>query len=224
MRRIGVYVIAMVVLLLATASASAAAKHKVVPKCPPKHSRIRVADVQAVVYERLDAQGNVDVFGCAGSHGKSHLLGETPRPSSLGGGGVELETLAGTMVAYEQSAEQESLLGEPGEHEWWVVVRDLRNGRLVRRVPTGATRKPQDVGIGPVVGMVVKSDGAVAWIARIAEALVRGKPWEYEVHAVDKTGSRLLESGADIDPSSLALAGSTLYWTQGGRPMSAVLN
>jgi len=45
----------------------------------------------------------------------------------------------------------------------------------------------------------------------------------YEVRAVDKTGSRLLASGGDIDPTSLALAGSTLYWTQGSLPFSAQL-
>jgi hypothetical protein len=45
-----------------------------------------------------------------------------------------------------------------------------------------------------------------------------------EVHAVDTTGSRLLASGTDIGSKSLALAGSTLYWTQGDTPMSTTLN
>ena len=50
--------------------------------------------------------------------------------------------------------------------------------------------------------------------------------------------TRLLAAGTEIDPSSLALSvggsnigqgsrtapGSTLYWTQGGQPMSASLN
>ena len=67
--------------------------------------------------------------------------------------------------------------------------------------------------------IVVKSDGAVAWI-------VRTDPEEgmYQVHALDQTGSRVLSTGSDIAPSSLALAGSTLYWTQGGEPHSATLN
>jgi hypothetical protein len=78
---------------------------------------------------------------------------------------------------------------------------------------------PFSVGIGATAAIVVKSDGAVAWIVE-----TRQEEGTYEVHAVDKAGSRLLASGADIDPSSLALAGSTLYWTQGGKPMSASLN
>jgi len=44
------------------------------------------------------------------------------------------------------------------------------------------------------------------------------------VHAADMAGSRLLASGSDLDPTSLALAGNTLYWTEGGQPHSAQLN
>jgi hypothetical protein len=56
--------------------------------------------------------------------------------------------------------------------------------------------------------------------------------------STDKTGTRLLASGTNIDPSSLALSvgasdvnarprnieGSTVFWTQGGAPISATLN
>jgi len=67
--------------------------------------------------------------------------------------------------------------------------------------------------------IVAKSDGAVAWI-------VESRTYEdgYQVHAVDRTGSRLLAVCSDIEPHSLALAGSILRWTQGGKPMSASLN
>ncbi len=66
---------------------------------------------------------------------------------------------------------------------------------------------------------MVKLDGSVAWIVETGEEEGR-----YQVHAVDKSGSRVLASGPNIDPSSLALAGSTLYWTQGDQPFSASLN
>ena len=62
-------------------------------------------------------------------------------------------------------------------------------------------------------------DGSVAWIVETNE-----EEGEYQVHAVDKSGSRVLASNPDIDPTSLALAGSTLYWTQGGQPATASLN
>jgi hypothetical protein len=46
----------------------------------------------------------------------------------------------------------------------------------------------------------------------------------YEVHTADQSGSHLLAVGSDIAPNSLALAGSTIYWTQGDKPTSAALN
>jgi hypothetical protein len=73
-------------------------------------------------------------------------------------------------------------------------------------------------GIGPITSLVVKPDAAVAWIVNTDE-----ENGGYQVHAADKTGPRVLATGADIAPGSLALAGSTLYWTQGGRPFSGVL-
>lgn len=101
------------------------------------------------------------------------------------------------------------------------MVRDLRNGRVLHDVPTGTPSqpRPEDIGVGPAVAIVVKSDGAVAWIVESGFM-----PTEYQVHAVDKTGSRLLASGTNIVPSSLKLTGSKLQWTQGGTRALTVLN
>jgi hypothetical protein len=130
-----------------------------------------------------------------------------------------MATLSGPVVAYEVA----SATGAEGQAQtvsFTVVVRDLRGGRVLHDVPSGTpAANPFAVGVGRTVAVVVKSDGAVAWIAK-------APPYEgtYQLHAVDKSGSRVLATGADIDPSSLALAGSTLYWTQGGKPMSAPLD
>jgi hypothetical protein len=47
-------------------------------------------------------------------------------------------------------------------------------------------------------------------------------------HTIDAArlcaGTRLLALGFDVSPSSLALAGSTIYWTQGVKPESASLS
>ena len=132
--------------------------------------------------------------------------------------------LAGTVVAYE------SFLTADVDR-WYVVIRDLRSGRVLRHLPTGALLKPSpgNAGVGPVVALVVKPNGSVAWIA---EDFERSTPTTstseevryYDVYASDKSGTRLLASGLDVSPSSLALASSTAYWTQEGKPMSAVLN
>jgi hypothetical protein len=119
----------------------------------------------------------------------------------------------GTVVAYE-----EDIFEAEEDVRLLVVVRDLRDGKLLHKLPTGTVEPPQPsmIGVGSVTGMVIKSDGSAAWIA----AEQKGG---YQVHTVDKTASHLVASGGDIDPSSLALAGSTLYWTQGGKPVSASL-
>jgi hypothetical protein len=72
------------------------------------------------------------------------------------------------------------------------------------------------VGLGSTTATVVKTDGAVAWIALGEEGP--------EVRALDTTGSRMLAHSWGIGQSSLALAGSTVYWTQDGTPMSAALH
>ena len=221
-------------------SASAAhGDHKAPAKCPPGHTHLIVADGQAEVYLRPEGSGPsgyepTEIFGCTYADRRSYSLGGPPGYSSRGGGEATHYTLDGSILAYETYGEL-TFPAPEGFQEWHVVVENLRTGRVLHEVPTGTAsaqattsessgiRQPRYVGVGPVVTLVVKSDGAVAWIVD-NEIPAQHVPAEYEVHAVDKTGSRLLASGAEIDPHSLALAGSTLYWTQGGKPMSSKLN
>ncbi len=158
----------------------------------------------------------LSIYGCSYGHKRSYLLGPILSSSESGGAGVIHETLTGPIVAYE-----EILNESPCCQHWRVVVRNLHNGHILHRIPTGTPIKPEpfSVGIGLAVAIVVKRDGSVAWIVETIQEL-----GGYQVHAVDKSGSRVLASSPDIDPTSLALAGSTLYWTQGGQPESATLN
>jgi hypothetical protein len=132
---------------------------------------------------------------------------------------VRMETLAGPVVAYEVASAVGLATGDD-RFTWQVVVRDLRSGRVLHRVPTGtAPANPFVVGVGPAVSIVVKIDGAVAWVAKAPPS-----EGTYQLHVLDKTGTRLLASGTDIAPSSLAIAGSRLYWMDGANPDSAPLN
>jgi hypothetical protein len=219
-----------------------ASPHGVATKCRPGHSRLISANSQAQLYKATEPHAfpeYLGVYGCVYGH-RPVFLGPLPYASSGGAGGIAYETLAGSMVAY-----QESTIGgyESGRAEWRVVVRNLRNGRVVQRVPTGQplTPMPEYVGVGNVVSLTLKSDGAVAWIAddyeRSATPNGTGYPY-FDVYALDKSGPRLVASGTNIDPSSLALSvggmnigmssqsvvGSTLYWTQGGQSFSTTLN
>jgi hypothetical protein len=186
-----------------------------------------VADAQAEVYEgpSVGEGGPIPevpvIYGCVYRYGKSYELGHPPiEGSPQGGGGTRLYTLTGPTVAFERYSVTE--LEPESRYVEEIVVRDLRNGRVLHRLPTGTPTTPPkngDVGVGIGTAIVVKSDGAVAWIV-----VGSGTNGEYQVHAFDKAGGRVLASSREIIPSSLALAGSTLYWTQGGKPMSAVLN
>jgi len=171
------------------------------------------------------------VRGCVDGHRRSHAIGEPVEcsaGSTSGCGGIDRETLDDTMVAYEEiSVSSEGNGG--GSSSYLVIVRDLRTGRVLHRTPTGTPLQPRSdyVGVGNAVAIVVKSDGSVAWIADDYErSSGAGTPSEtryFDVEAVDSSGSRLLASGTNVDPSSLALAGNTLYWTQGGKPASTAL-
>jgi hypothetical protein len=208
-------------LLLFTASTAYAAhgRRKMPSICHlPPHARMLVADSQAQVYERLETEAqDGGIYGCAFGSKHTYFLGERPGFSSSGGGGIEFETLAGSSVAYE-----ESVVGPGGKYEA-IIVRGLRDGRVLHKIPTGPSVSSKNVGSGPTTAIVVKGNGAVAWVAE-NDALSSKEAKYYEVHAVDSMGSRVLASGSGIEPLSLALTGSTLYWAQSGNPASALLN
>jgi hypothetical protein len=194
---------------------AAAADHKLPPKCPRAHAKLIRSDRRAVVYEapRPPEEREPEfflIFACAHGH-RSYALGRKAAFGPEGGGGISSETLAGPMVAYEKS--QVAF----GHDSFVILVRDLLTGRIIHEAPTAEAEFPGDVGKDMAEKIVLKRDGAVAWI-------VQTEANEYQIHAVDKTGNRLLAASAYIVPRSLMLKGSTLRWIQGGKPMSAVLN
>ncbi|MHB1538294.1 MAG: hypothetical protein ACYCVV_20885 [Acidimicrobiales bacterium] len=203
------------------------------------HTRVVFADGKAEIYlvyvHRRYEEGWVYrgcVFGGTRSYYVPGARAGHEEISWTGGSGTSHLTLSGEFVAYEHFSWSGSG-GVPGGglHEWWVVVRDLRTGRVLQKVPTGTPLEPEPtyIGVGPVVTLMLDSRGTTAaWIADDYER-TPGVPGEtsykpfYDVEAVDKEGSRLLAAGTDIEPRSLALTGSTLYWTQGGVPHTATL-
>jgi hypothetical protein len=136
-------------------------------QCLAGHARIIAADAKAEVFEAPEPPGPPEylgVWGCVYGH-RAYFLGPLPYSSSGGGGGLEREVLAGPIVAYEESVTS-GRAGSAGMGEWHVVVRDLNNDRLLRRVPTGTPTPPNPllVGAGFTSAVIVKTDGAVAWI------------------------------------------------------------
>ena len=206
--------VALLMLLAAVNDASSEAKSALT--CPQGRPQGLVADAQAQVYrgrgtitDHCEMPGSAKVFGRL-RHRRAYVLGPAPWGTPEGVGGVSDETLAGPIVAYEQYRN----MFAPHAPSRLIMVRDLRTGRLLHSAPTATP-------VGPVgvAAIVVKSDGAVAWIVDNGTYTER-----YQVHAIDENGGRLLASGSNIEPRSLALGGNELYWTEEGRPTSASLN
>jgi hypothetical protein len=194
-----------------------------------------LADSQAEIYTIAEARkGSYEIEHfiatrvCAYGHKGSFKIGETrvPEPTEGWGADVFHTTLDGAMLAYEKRSSTFTRYyqeGDPASSTWQVIVRDARTGHVVRIVPTG-TAAPQPpwltfIGDGETTAIVLKRDGSVAWITDTV-----GSTNRYEVHTADQSGSHLLAVGSNIAPYSLALAGSTIYWTQDGKPTSAALN
>jgi hypothetical protein len=216
----------LVVLLGAVGAGQAGAYRGPVSVCGSSAGHTVIArDTEAEVYrlrERTFHAATYEYRGCVYGSKRSFRLGlEAVSCGPSGCFTVKHVTLAGTTVAYETFVSSVAGNGEVFQSEWYVFVLDLRSGRVLHKVPTGESRHPRPgaVGAGEATAIVVKNDGAVAWINDTVQNENR-----FEVHALDATGERVLAVGSNIAPNSLALAGSTLYWTQGGKPASAVLD
>ena len=64
-----------------------------------------------------------------------------------------------------------------------------------------------------VTSLVLKANGSVAWI--VDRQAFANQPRTLDVVAVDASGRRLLDRGADIEPKSLTLTGSTSRGARG---------
>jgi hypothetical protein len=213
-------VLVLFVVLTSSSAPAAGARHEKRAKCPASAADSVIANGDAEVYVALGRgadEGLEVAFGCAYAQGRSYRLGiiEKCIGSSAGGCGftLEHEILAGPVIAYAEAVK--------GSRKDGVFVRDLRNGRLLHQATSV---------VGQITDVVVKSDGAVVWIVE-NEKLSSMEIGYYEVYAIDKSGKRVLASGNDINPFSLALSSNTyrgappeVYWSQGGKAFSTPLN
>lgn len=175
--------------------------------CGPRAANTLRSDPRARIYE---AQGQV--YGCARDERRSYRLGAAAR--TIHEGRVGPVALTGTTVAYGLA----SYGVDTGSSQ--VVVRRLTDGRQLKADP--AITGPVGVeSYSSVTAIVVKSDGAVAWIAGAKSIVGRGA--HSEVHRDDRGGRSLLDSGTRIGARSLRLRGSQLRWRDGPATRSATL-
>jgi hypothetical protein len=225
MRRLGVLLAGLAV--LAAPSSAPAKVHKKPWVCRPGHAHLLEADKQAQVYETGHLEEgffNAErIMGCVYGSKHQFIVAPTSAASGSGGAGSSVKQMVGTLVALE-SKSWSTIMGSESNG---VSVLDLRTGRTIRQSATGPpepTRNTgyEDYGAGPVASVVLRPNGDLAWIAETPTFRVT-PAGRYQVYTLEASGRRMIASGNDIEPSSLALAAKTIYWTQGGKPFSAPL-
>ena len=191
----------------AVATASLPPAHHSPARCGARKGHTLAANPAARVYVLHGV-----VYGCAGNGGHPYRLGFSRRcPLSTCVGRI---VLAGPLVAYEEQDFGVDTVGAG------IDVRDLRDGKLRVQDPA-VSNVPGPESFAGVEAIVLRRDGAVAWIGEVSSV---GHPnTVYEVHRVDSTGQTLLDSGAKINAKSLRLHGATITWSDGGHTHSATL-
>ena len=214
MRRLTISAISISVALLLVGPADAATRFhsKIAPLCHlPARMQQRLADEYVQVYE--SGEGVAKVFACAYGHRHTYLL-NTPRPcpSSYCERPLRQLVIAGPFVAYEPEQQTASN----------IIVRNIITGRVLYKAPIATPANPDF----NAERIVLKTDGSAAWIA------TSFRKTGSQVHALERSGNKLLAIIGENDRNSLALVNETgfypqsskLYWTQEGKPMSATLN
>jgi hypothetical protein len=188
-------------------AACGASSGEVARECGPRSARTLAHSHLARVY----ALGR-SVYGCAVGGPRSYRLGELS--PCLGEGCVSRVRVAGGLAGYASTQRGVDTASAD------VVVRRLTDGEVLVR--DSATRAP----LGPeslqsVDALVLKPDGAVAWIGEAQSIVSHSR--EVEVVRVDRRGEAKLDSGDAIVTGSLRLRASKLTWRDGSATRSATL-
>ena len=193
------------VLLVGTGSAHAARPrpHRA-PTCAAKGSVTVALNPQARVYERAQ-RGDADqhlLIGCLLRSGRTTQLESWFSCDCSRGDEIGPQAWSrGTVVAINRwSCPPDPLVG--GICSGGARSFDLRTRRTLRRANTGTS----------VAALVIGPRGSFAYVSS-GGAVAKS----------DASGEGTLDATPGVDPSSLAIAGSRVYWTRDGTPQSALL-
>lgn len=169
--------------------------------CAPAGAHRVASSASAEVYS---SRGTV--YGCSEKTGRRTKLGQTTSC-------IRADLISHARVAGELAAYADERCGVDAGFTTVVVVR-LSDGKRLKSDPA-TTGRTLPESYQSVDSLVLRRDRRVAWIAT-AHSIIRPSSADIEVHADDRRGARLLDSGAGIDPRSLRLHGSRLTWRDGG--------
>ena len=183
--------------------------------CQPSGSKTVLATRTARLYtERTTNRDGDDVtalFGCRS--------GGRPVRMALEFAGIAEERFFGSELLVGRFASVVSSGSDRGNEPMPQVLRvfDLRQRRRTALVRTKAGSFISDVEL--------RKTGSIAFIEASATDPLAGDPQFDRFEVVKREGgkSTVLDSGPGIDPDSLAVSGSTVYWTNESQAKSAPL-
>jgi hypothetical protein len=158
----------------------------------------RVFEVDPNPRDEFRLGDNYRAYGCRGKRGPVRKLGSFNVDSGARG-----FRLAGDFVAFDYAV---------------CTHNDCTGNLRVANLASGRVRKSAAFRVGglPARAIVVTARGAAAWIRPVNDL--------FEVRKLDSSGEQLLDSGADVDPSSLAASRSSVYWQRSGSVFTAPLS
>jgi len=206
-------------------SAPAAARAKKRPRpCVPTTARRVLANSRAEIFTAPGPFSKArEYYGCATGSRLRVDLGVV-NDAQIDFSGSRQVRLVGTIAALETSGSAHA-----SGSSFDILVYDVKRRRLLRRLPTGTPTPTQTKnaypetleGVGDTTALVLQPDGAVAWI--VHDTAAPDPPTYQVIKANAGQPPTVLATGTDIDPTSLALGGTVLYWEQNNSPHSAQL-
>jgi hypothetical protein len=197
------------VMVLALAAAAPAQARST---CTPHGSKTIAANVQLRVFTfKKSGSDTTNLYACRLKNRRRFLLASA---QELGGSGtsVNLVRVVGRFVAWDSQPFDDSQRYNPSFQGFPSSVNALDTGSGQRRTTPATTGSPAT---SSVTALVLQPSGAFAWIGSAATL---------EVHRYDAAGDTMIDSGADIDPASLAAGRTRLYWTRAGTPHTATFS
>jgi hypothetical protein len=197
-----------------SAPTSEAKKHRAKQApCSLSGSKTVIATEHARIFTKADAHGEtLSVYACLDSRNRRFLLSVGDTAPGGSGDTTGRPALAGAYVAYALGHFDDSQRYNSDFKGFadQVVAINLSTAAELR-FPAAAGNSPS----AHVSDLVLSKSGSFAWIGSGTAS--------NEVHRFDvgDTADTVIDSGPNLQAGSLALAGSTIYWTKANKPASA---
>jgi hypothetical protein len=179
--------------------------------CTPRGSKTVAANTKVRVFTfRKSGSDTTRLYACRLRGRKRYLLASAQEQGGTGTA-VSLVRVIDRFVAWDAQPFDDSERYNPDFQGFPSTVNELDTTTGTRTSRPATTGSPAP---SSVTALVLTGSGSLGWI---------GSASTLEVHLYANGGDTVLDTGPDIDPTSLAAAQHELYWMRAGAPRSAPL-